>query len=188
VGTTAATERVTGDIHRPVLVLGEHPDGAATEIWAIAVAPVADEPGVDRLELAALDVDGATAVDAAVPALRGVGRAGRLVRAVEPVGERDVLHDDLRIRLVDAVAGRPLARARVGEKDPALAPAAERDEAAAIEDDQVSDLGHAGGRRHQDRDRPTAAVEPGDPAGGDGPGHSRGGTTGGRGMAAYGVR
>src|SRR5262249_56077654 len=68
-----------------------------------------------------LDVDGATAVDAAVPALRGVGRAGRLVRAVEAVGERDVLHDDLRIRLVDAVAGRPLARARVGEKDPALA-------------------------------------------------------------------
>src|SRR5262249_6402013 len=112
VGTTAATERVTGDIHRPVLVLGEHPDGAATEIWAIAVAPVADDPGLARLELAALDVDGATAVDAAVPALRGVGRAGRLVRAVEAVGERDVLHDDLRIRLVDAVAGRPLARAR----------------------------------------------------------------------------
>ena len=100
---SAAAEGVPGDVDRLVVELGEHADGAAAEVRAIPVAAVAEEPRVDRLELAALDVDGSAAVDPAVPASRGVGRAGGLMGAVIAVREGHVLHDDLRIRLVDAV-------------------------------------------------------------------------------------
>jgi hypothetical protein len=69
------------------------------------VAVVVEEPRVDRPELAALDVDGSSAVDPAVPAAWDVGRAGGLMRAVVAVLEGDVLYDDLRIGLVDAIRG-----------------------------------------------------------------------------------
>src|ERR1700727_1372868 len=115
---SAAAEGVPGDVDRQVAELREHADGTAAEVRAIPVAAVAEEPRVDRLELAALGVDGTAAVHSAVPASRGVGRAGGLVRAVEAVLERDVLHHDPRIPPIDAVVGRPLARTGVREQDP----------------------------------------------------------------------
>jgi hypothetical protein len=105
VGAAAAPERVVGDVHGAVLVLGQGADRAPAEVGAVGVAAVVEEPRVDRLELATLDVDGPAAVDAAVPAGRDVGRASGLMRVVVAVLEGNVLHDDLRIRLVDAVIG-----------------------------------------------------------------------------------
>jgi hypothetical protein len=57
-------------------------------------------------------------VAVALPALRDAGRAGGLL-GVFAVQERDVLHDDLLVRLVGAVVGGPGAGAGVGEQDPA---------------------------------------------------------------------
>jgi hypothetical protein len=95
------------------------------------------------------------------------------VRAIVTVGERDVLYYDLRIRLVDAVVGRPRAGTGIGVQDPALAGAAQRHEPTAVQHDEVAGLRHAGGRGHDDRDWLRAAPEPDDPAFGDSPDYRR---------------
>ena len=100
-----AAERVADDVDGAVLVLGEGADRAAAEIRAVGVAAVVEELRVDGLELAALDVDGPSAIDPSVPAPRHVRCAGGLMRDVVAVREGDVLYHYLRIRLVDAVIG-----------------------------------------------------------------------------------
>src|SRR4051794_30246434 len=128
VRAAAAAEGGVRDVDGTVAVLGERADRTPAEIRAERVAAVVDEPRVDGLELTSLDVDRPTTGDPAVPALRSVVGAGRLMRPVVPVLEGDVLHDDPWIRLVDAVGGRPLACARVGEQHAAFASSTQRDQ------------------------------------------------------------
>src|ERR1700729_2774682 len=133
VGAAATAERVVGDVDGAVLVLGERTDRAPAEVGTEGVAAVVDEARVDRSELATLGIDGPATVDTAVPTPRDVGRAGGLVGAVGAIPEGDVLHHDLRVRLIDAIIGGPGTRARVRVEDASLAPTAQGDPTAAIQ-------------------------------------------------------
>ena len=95
----------------------------------------------------------------AAPAV--VGLTGRVA-----VGERQVLEDQPRRRLVVAVVGGPglLRVAGVLVEDAALAAAAERDEAAAVDDHALAGVDDLRGLLEHDRHRVGAAAEPDDPA------------------------
>src|SRR5439155_21845739 len=117
VGADAAGEGAVPDVDRR---LGVHLDGAdrgAAEIGSLAEAAVVDEPRVDDLEPAALVIDRAAAAAGHVP---------RAAAAGVPSAEGQVLHDELRVRLVVAVVGGPLLALVTGVhvQDPALPRAA----------------------------------------------------------------
>ena len=118
-------ERAVDDVHGLALRLAEHPDGGAADVGPGVVAAVAEEPRVDDLEPAAADEDGAAAA-----------ALGRLAGGVA-VDEGQVLDGELRVVLVLAVRGGPDLGlvAGVHVEDAALAAAAERDLAAAVEHD-----------------------------------------------------
>src|SRR5262249_6075127 len=124
VGALSAPEGVVGDVDRPAFPRGEHADGGAAEVGAGVEAAVVDETGVHGLELAAFGEDGAAAV------VTGLGLPDLAVAA----GEREVLHDQLRPLLVEAVGGGELLLrvAGVHVQDLPLARAAQRDLAAAV--------------------------------------------------------
>src|ERR1700689_2220121 len=124
IGAHAAGEGAAGDLDGPVLVLAQRPDGGPAQVRAGGVAAVAGEAGVDDRELAAAVEDG-PAAPAVVDLPGGVA-----------VGQGDVLHGQFGSGLVLAVRGGPsLGRvAGVLVQDAAHAAAAERDQAAAVQD------------------------------------------------------
>ncbi len=174
---TPAGEGAAHHVHRFVLELAEHAQRRAAQVGAGTVAAVADEPRVDHLEPPAPDED------RAAPAALGPLAGG------VAVGERQVLHGELRVVLVLAVRGGEALRlvAGVHVEDAALAAAAERDLAAAVQHDaRAVRVHHLGGGLHGDGDRRGPAVEGDDAAGRDGLHHRLGGAAR-RGAAADGT-
>ena len=99
---------------------------------------------------------------------------------VEPVAlpsaKRQVLHHETRRGLVVTVRRGPDLPPVAGVliEDPALPAAAERDQAAAVEDDPTAGVDHLGGLSHLDPHRRRPAAEPDDPALCDRPYHRAG--------------
>ena len=130
------------------MILTEHANRCAANIGAGACARVAKEAAVDDLESTTTDPDRAAAV-----VLRLACRVA--------VGKRDVLNGQMRMILILAVTGRPhlVLIARIHVQDAGGSAAAQRDQAAAVDNDirfVVENFRRAG---KCDRKRIGAAVE-----------------------------
>ncbi len=163
IGALVADEGVVGEVDRSAHIHAVRADSPAAEVRTVLIAAVADERGVDHLELTALIEDGAAAV------VRGAG----LMNAGVAVSEPHILHDELWPGLLPAVTAGP----HVQDPDPAAA--AQRDLAAAVNDDPLTGHDFRGGQ-HGDRDWLRPAVEGDDAAHGHRTDHGGRGTTGGR--------
>ena len=153
VAADALGERAANDGHRRAVVLRQRPHGAAAEVRARRVAAVADE-----VERTILSRPPRTKIAPPPPP-----------SSVSPVllpPRTEVLHDEARRGLVIAVRRRPGLPLVAGVlvEDPALPAAAERDQAAAIEDDPTAGVDHLGGLLQLDPNRARPAAEPDDPA------------------------